>query len=201
MAEPKKQGDSLPRRRLGGRSARIMQAVFESALMELSLVGYTGFSIANVARRAEVHETTIYRRWQQKENLIIEACDYFVDQNMPVPDTGKLQKDLKIALTNLVKLIQTPVGEVLVALGFSARSIPEFSGRTLGFLHTRIGIGQKVIEQAVARGEWPKDYDSGEVFATLVGPIFARYFLLQEPITPKMIENRVAAVLALRDRS
>lgn len=187
-------------RRTGGRSARVRQAVLESALGELCASGYAGFSIANVARRAGVHETTIYRRWPQREDLIADATMEFADARLPVPDTGDLATDLRIVLNNIVALFESPVGQTLVALAFASRSVPEFGASTSTLWYARIRIGQRVFEQAIARGEWPPNYDQSEAFGELVGPLLARYFLLQEAIGPEIIEARIRAVIALGRR-
>ena len=56
-----------PKPRLGGRSARVREAVLGAAFAELDERGYGGFSIDAMARRSGVHKTTIYRRWPIRE--------------------------------------------------------------------------------------------------------------------------------------
>jgi AcrR family transcriptional regulator len=51
------------RRRPGGRSARVRAAAIAATLAELAETGYSALSLENVARRAGVHKTTLYRRW------------------------------------------------------------------------------------------------------------------------------------------
>jgi len=183
-------------RRTGGRSARVRQAVLESALLELCDVGHAAFNISNVAKRAAVHETTVYRRWPQKEALISDACMQYADMQLPVPDTGNLANDLRIVLGNIARSLDTPIGRALVALGFAMRSMPEYQTFGTLFWRKRIEIGQQVFRQAIARGEWPADYHQDEVFSELIGPLLAMYFLLQVPITPAMIEQRIQFVIA-----
>jgi len=182
-------------RRTGGRSARVVKAVLDSALTELCEVGYIGFSIAAVAKRAEVHETTIYRRWPKREDLIEAACMAFADAKLPVPNTGDLKEDLRIVLSNITSLMSTPIGQALTSLMFSSRYIAEFSGSSVTFWRIRMNIGQQVFQHAIERGEWPKDYDKTEVFSELIGPIIARYFFLQELITQDVIDTRVDAIV------
>jgi hypothetical protein len=40
------------------------------------------------ARRRGVHETTLYRRWGNKENLILEAMLEHGSERVPIPDTA-----------------------------------------------------------------------------------------------------------------
>jgi AcrR family transcriptional regulator len=59
--------------RPGGRSERVRRAVLEAAADELLEVGFERLSVASVAQRAGVHHTTIYRRWETKSRLVLDA--------------------------------------------------------------------------------------------------------------------------------
>jgi AcrR family transcriptional regulator len=182
--------------RTGGRSARVLQNILSSALVELTEVGYSNVSVARIAHRAGVHATTIYRRWPRREDLMAAACMRYADEALPVPDTGSLAGDLKITLHNLCTLLGTPTGQALITLAFSSRSVPEFAKASADFWHTRMDLGQRVFEQAAARNEWPSNYDKATTFGLFIGPVLARYFLLQEQITDSMIESHIASVLS-----
>ena len=64
--------DGTPRRP-GGRSARVRRAVLDAALDVLHAHGMEGLAVTDVAARAGVHETSIYRRWGTREHLIVDA--------------------------------------------------------------------------------------------------------------------------------
>ncbi|WP_321845858.1 TetR/AcrR family transcriptional regulator [Paraburkholderia bannensis] len=185
--------------RTGGRSARVLETVLSSALEELREVGYANLSVASIARRSGVHVTTIYRRWQHREDLVAAACMSYADEALPVPDTGNLASDLRVTLVNLRTLIDSPTGHALISLAFSSRSIPEYKGTSAASWRTRLELGQRIFEQAAARQEWPAIYDKSAIFGLFAGPILARYFLLQEPITDAMIEAHIETVLSQRE--
>ena len=67
-------GQDEPRRRTGGRSARVLEAVAHAALEELSESGIENFSIQSVAARAGVSSSSLYRRWSNRAALIAFAC-------------------------------------------------------------------------------------------------------------------------------
>ncbi|GAB5498801.1 MAG: TetR/AcrR family transcriptional regulator [Pseudohongiellaceae bacterium] len=192
-------GDNGPgrKKRTGGRSARVREQALEAALAELGEVGYSGFNMARIAARAGVHETTIYRRWPTKEDLVIDACMAFADQQLPVPDTGDLATDLRIVLDNIVTAMSSPVGHNIVFLGMSARTIPEFAEVGPAFWRSRLEIGQQVFDYAAARGDWPADYDKETIFAELLGPLIATYFLLGKEIDDEYLNARVGQIMAL----
>lgn len=183
--------------RTGGRSARIKQSILDSAMTELTSVGYDQFHIGNVAKRAGVHETTVYRRWKTKELLIADVCMSFADINLPIPNTGNVKDDLRIVLKNIVTLIESPLGKVLVSLSFVAHHNQELKMLSLSLWHQRIKIGQTVLDRAVECGEWAKGFNREEVFSELIGPLLAQAFLLQQPLTDEIIEVRLHALITL----
>src|SRR5690348_14075796 len=77
-----------PRRRPGGRNARIRAAVFEATFRLLEEKGYEALSFAAIASCSGVHEATLYRRWKTKERLVIAAANHRIRDDIPVPDTG-----------------------------------------------------------------------------------------------------------------
>lgn len=187
------------KRRTGGRSARVRAAVLEHALFELSENGYLGFSIASVAKRAQVHETTIYRRWPTREELIMDAISEFTNSNLQLVNFGSLAEDLAFNMRSIANLIQTPIGSSLIFLGFTVSTVPEFKVLMLQLWKERIRLGQHIFEHAIARGEWPEHYDQYRVFSEVVGPILTHYFLLQRPISEEMIQQRVQSILRDKD--
>src|SRR4030095_12401343 len=67
------------------RSERAERAIIEATLDLLAEVGIAALSIEQVAARAGVGKATIYRRWPNKEALIIDAA---ASMKGPVPPIG-----------------------------------------------------------------------------------------------------------------
>lgn len=187
------------KRRTGGRSARVRTTVLEQALLELSENGYLAFSIAAVAKRAEVHETTIYRRWPTREELILDTVAEFANSQLTLINSGSLAQDLEHNMRSIANLIQTPIGSTLIFLGFTGNTVPEFKALNLQLWEERIRIGQTIFEYAISRGEWPQKYDQYRVFSEVIGPLLTHYFLLQRPISDEMIQQRVQSIIRDRD--
>ena len=83
-----------PRRRPGGRSARVRAAALEATLAELAESGYPELTLARVASRAGVNKTTLYRRWGTREALVLDAMLELAGEGVKIPDTGSLHGDL-----------------------------------------------------------------------------------------------------------
>ena len=56
-----------------GRRPRMRAAVLGATLAELAERGYAALTVDTVARRAGVHKTSIYRRWGDRESLVVDA--------------------------------------------------------------------------------------------------------------------------------
>ena len=66
------------RARPGGRSARVVKDVLAAALTAFAESGYAGLSVEDVAARAGVNKTTVYRRWPRKLDLVSDAIDFAI---------------------------------------------------------------------------------------------------------------------------
>lgn len=137
------------RQRTGGRSAIVRQKVIDSVLAELVENGYSELSVSKVAKRAEVHETTIYRRWPELEHLVLEACSE-VANNIPLPNSGDLRQDLEIVLNGIARLMSSQIGQTLMTLAMAASDKAEFKAPLTKFWHERMYIGQQVLRNAIS---------------------------------------------------
>ena len=52
--------------------------------------GYEALRVEDVAARAGVHKTTLYRRWRTREQLVLEAMLERAFEHISVPDTASL---------------------------------------------------------------------------------------------------------------
>ena len=104
------------------RSVRSEQALVGAVLDLLDEAGVTGLTIDKIAQRARVGKPTIYRRWNNKEELVAFALG-----NAEVPPEidpdGELRPTLIAVLTNLSeRLTSTQVGRAWCRLiGSDAR--------------------------------------------------------------------------------
>jgi len=80
--------------RPGGRSARNKAAVFEAAATLLAERGYEAVTMTDIAQRAGMAATSLYRRWGDVRALIMEVAVEKLMRERPLPDTGSLRGDL-----------------------------------------------------------------------------------------------------------
>src|SRR4051794_31864923 len=76
------------------RGEPVVRGVLGAALEELGRRGYGALKIDDVAMRAGVNKTTVYRRWPTKEDLVRAALLSITADRFVIPDTGSLRSDL-----------------------------------------------------------------------------------------------------------
>ena len=185
-----------------GRTARVHSSVLQSAFQVLMDKGLDAFTIAEVAERAEVHETTIYRRWGTKNALVRDACLHRAESSLQIPDTGALRSDLAALLDSLVAQMASPQGQAILALGSSQH--PHVVAARQAFWQRRLGLMRTMFEKAVVRGEFPRDADPVELLETLIAPLYFRALVTAQPLEAwpghDMIDRLLAAYSVSRKR-
>jgi AcrR family transcriptional regulator len=184
-------------RRPGGRSARVRKAVLRAALEELAALGYSAFSFQSVAQRAGVHKTTVYRRWENRDALLLDALLERATEWVPVPDTGSLRGDLLGLAAGVVASVTTPEMEAVIRTFVAeAPRESELAARGREFWTVRFEVDQQVVERAIARGELPEDTDPAFVIEAVLGPLYFRLLISGASLDMAFAERVVDFVLA-----
>lgn len=178
-----------PRRRVGGRSARVLEAVANAVLREMEETGIENLSIPRIADRAGVSSSSIYRRWPTKSALIAFAGGHFAAEAIPFPERGSLRDELVCVLSEVHSLLLDPRSRGLAALTFSGNDSPEVVDAQRSYWKSRVDHQQAMFERAIQRGEIDEDTDTGALLERAIGPLYFRYFFTRAPITTEFLEG------------
>ncbi|MFB8198866.1 TetR/AcrR family transcriptional regulator [Kitasatospora purpeofusca] len=190
------------RRRPGGRAARVRQAVLAAALEVLAEEGVARFGIAAVAARAGVNETTVYRRWGTREQLVLDAMLAGSTEGIPVPDTGDVRTDLAAFARALADYLATPTGRGVARAAALSSEDPELAEAWHAFWRSRLDQAGVIVDRAVERRELPAGTEAALALELLCAPIQTRALLGHRPIEPDLPERLADAVLdGLRGRA
>jgi AcrR family transcriptional regulator len=191
MPSPKK---STPPRPLT-RGEPVVQAVLAATLEELAHAGYGALRFEDIATRAGVNKTTIYRRWPTKSGLVRAALLSVVGEMIAPPNTGALRSDLLAMSRQMASLITSAQGQSIFRMLMSEKADEELFELTNGLREDHSAAPRQVIEQAIARGELPSGTDPLLVVETMIGAIHQRAFALREPITEAYLTQLVDLLL------
>lgn len=145
----------MPSPRPGGRTAETRARVFEAATALLAERGPAELSMTDIAKRAGVAATSLYRRWGDLSNLLMEVAVAGLVQDKPLPDTGSLEGDLRTWARTIAANLKTPDGSMLFrVLIATAPTGPGAAGvERLASLNPRIEQIRDLLDRAAARGE------------------------------------------------
>ena len=159
-------------------------------------------SIEEVAARAGVGKTTIYRRWTSRGTLALDAFLTDFQGQQPLPDTGSLRGDLLAALRAWIRSVtRTSAGPILAGLIAEAQRDPELAvawrERVVGRLRDQHKI---MLDRAVERGEISARTDYEVVLDLVFGAAYHRLLHGHQPLTDKFANRVVDIVVAGIDR-
>ncbi len=162
-----------PRRRPGGRSARVRDSVHRAVTELLAEQGPERLRIADVARRSGVHPASIYRRWGTPQALALEVAAARLDVESPVPDTGSLVRDLLTYAMRATESIRSPDGLAFLRATIAAGDAAgETLDRARDVLIRRGSQFDAMLDRARDRGE--PSLDSTDVVDGILAPIYLR---------------------------
>lgn len=187
---------SSPGTRGRPRDTAIDEVVLSATVRLLAERGYTGLRVDDVAARARVAKTTVYRRWPSLAHLAVAAIERALGDRTVTP-TGDLLADadrlVEVALTPL-----TESGRTLLAAALAVHEQQDAELRT----RYRTRIIDPVRDQAVAlirdgveRGQLVPGTDAEALADAVIGGLVYRLAVLGEPVGQEEARSFVRAVL------
>ncbi|MFD9219804.1 TetR/AcrR family transcriptional regulator [Streptomyces sp. NPDC060064] len=186
--------------RPGGRTARVRASVLRAAGDALVEHGFHSLDLADVARRAEVGKTTVYRRWGTTTGLIADLLADMADiadmaeQSVPRTGSGSLTEDLRSNARLVAATLTDPRQGLLFKAVIAAATCDERTARALHrFYANRIKEWAPCVEGAVARGELPAGTDAREVIRAVSAPLYYRVLAGGDPLDEAAADRAATA--------
>lgn len=148
-----------------------------------------------VAERSGVARSTIYRNWEDRSALIMEAVDCALPPGMD-HDTGTLAGDLTEIGEHMASMLNDgPLGKLMPSLVGAASLDAALAARLQHMGETRQAHVRGVFERAIIRGEITHHDLEGRV-ERFIAPFFVRHLILGRELDDKFIARQVASALA-----
>lgn len=175
-------------KRPGGRTADVTRRIHEAVLELLVEGGIDACTFQNLAARAGIERSTLYRRCPDRWPTIIDAIIDFAQRETASHDTGSFRGDLAGTLYNLANVLNGPLGPALitVAAAIQGGAAP---GQGERFWASRMERLKPMFDSAIARGELPPGADAEEIFSMAAGPIYFRRLVASKPIGDDWVEK------------
>ncbi len=193
----------MAQRRWSGRrpEPRLTAAILQAARELLVERGYEAASWVQIAERANVPRSALYRRWQSHEQLVADAI-LAAAPALSAPDTGSVRQDLVAIAEEEIAALRGELGRLLVALAEPMQRHPALRRAFRQAVSLRRAeVMLAALERGVARGELQPNLDRRVFVESLVGLVLARLFIvgagLDEPdLAERHVDQLLQGVLA-----
>lgn len=177
------------------RVRRSKASILQTAAALMIEKGVAGLSVDEVSQRSGIAKTTIYRHWKTRSDLVLAACGS-ISTAQETPDSGSVEGDLTMLLTDLAHLLQTARWpQVLPSIVDAAERDPTLAD-LYGEEQQRHATPYLIaIERGKKRGELRANADATTMVAQLVGPLFYRRWFSREPLDEAFLKAVARAAM------
>lgn len=172
------------------RSTAADAAILEATRASLVDLGWSKLTMGDVATRAGVAKTTLYRRWAGKNELVVDAVAVLFDE-LEMHDRGSLAADVQGVVLQFAALLERPEARTAL-MAVVAESTRDDSLRLR--IRSAIVDRQKRLvllgrQRAQARGELRYEDDASAaarnadlIFDVIAGAVVHRTLVSAEPV-------------------
>jgi AcrR family transcriptional regulator len=175
----------------GVREAEILSATLE-VLVD---VGYDRLTMDAVAARAKASKATLYRRWNTKLRLVMDALHTTKEPPTQI-DTGSLRGDLQQLFCGMGGVVDPQAVAVFGSVITAVARDKEFAQTyRREFIGPRLEVSQQVWRRAVERGELRDDVDLSLLEPALAGIVLHRVFVMGEQPSEDLVTRVIDQII------
>ncbi|RMB80883.1 TetR/AcrR family transcriptional regulator [Streptomyces shenzhenensis] len=185
------------------RSAAADAAILAATRQALVELGWSKLTLSDVATRAGVAKTTLYRRWAGKNELVVDAVAELFDE-LELTDHGSLAADIEGVVLQFAAILARPEARsgLMAVLAESTRddALRERIRESIVDRQKRLVLQGRA--RAQRRGELPAQADPAEaartvdlIFDVVAGAVVHRTLVSAEPVDPDWVRGFTQVLL------
>ncbi|MFC8388320.1 TetR/AcrR family transcriptional regulator [Streptomyces sp. NPDC057238] len=186
------------------RSAAADAAILAATRAALVELGWSKLTLGDVAVRAGVAKTTLYRRWAGKNELVVDAVAELFDE-LTLPDRGSLAADIEGVVLQFAAILARPEARngLMAVVAESTRddALRERIRASIVDRQKRLVLAGRA--RAQARGELPPESDAREaertvdlIFDMVAGAVVHRTLVSAEPADEEWVHGFTRVLLS-----
>ena len=190
--------NAVRRPRRGRRPAdEVREEVLQAAGELLFADGMSGFTIEKVAALSGASKMTIYKWWPSKGALALDGYFRKVEPELGFPDTGEIERDLRVQLRAFLGVIRDTVGGGIIGeLIGQAQLDPDLKAAFLQrYSGPRRALAVAALRRAQECGQLDAATDPEVVVDQLWGACYHRLLVPDQPLTADFVDALLANVL------
>ncbi|MFI9563166.1 TetR/AcrR family transcriptional regulator [Streptomyces rishiriensis] len=185
------------------RSAAADTAILAATREALVELGWSKLTLGDVATRAGVAKTTLYRRWSGKNELVVDAVAELFGE-LELPDRGSLAADIEGVVLQFAAILARPEAKsgLMAAIAESTRDDALRERIRASIVDPQKGLVLEGRARAQARGELPPETDPAEaartvdlIFDVVAGAVVHRTLVSAEPADEEWVRGFTRVLL------
>ena len=171
------------------------EAIIDASIDLLVRDGYDRLSVEGVATAAGVGKATVYRRWDNKADLVIDAMAT-LKPSIDTIDTGSLDGDIELMVVASCSRTSQRMLQVMVSICSALPREPELlEAFKTRFTEPRIALITEMLVRARNRGEVGPDVDVAMAASLVPSLMLQRVLTTGQPAGRVYAEQVVGSVL------
>ncbi|MFG2282704.1 TetR/AcrR family transcriptional regulator [Streptomyces asoensis] len=185
------------------RSAAADTAILAATREALVELGWSKLTLGDVATRAGVAKTTLYRRWAGKNELVVDAVSELFGE-LELPDRGSLAADIEGVVLQFAAILARPEAKsgLMAAVAESTRDDALRERIRASIVDPQKDLVLEGRARAQARGELPPQTDPAEaartvdlIFDVVAGAVVHRTLVSAEPADEEWVRSFTRVLL------
>ncbi|MEU8845903.1 MULTISPECIES: TetR/AcrR family transcriptional regulator [unclassified Streptomyces] len=186
------------------RSAAADAAILAATREALVELGWSKLTLGDVATRAGVAKTTLYRRWSGKNELVVDAVAELFDE-LELPDRGSLAADIEGVVLQFAAILARPEAKsgLMAVVAESTRDDALRERIRQSIVERQKGLVLQGRCRAQERGELPPETDDPEeaartvdlIFDVVAGAVVHRTLVSAEPADEEWVHGFTRVLL------
>lgn len=185
------------------RSAAADTAILAATREALVELGWSKLTLGDVATRAGVAKTTLYRRWAGKNELVVDAVAELFGE-LELPDRGSLAADIEGVVLQFAAILARPEAKsgLMAAVAESTRDDALRERIRASIVDPQKDLVLEGRARAQARGELPPQADPAEaartvdlIFDVVAGAVVHRTLVSAEPADEEWVRSFTRVLL------
>ncbi|MGW2743180.1 TetR/AcrR family transcriptional regulator [Streptomyces sp. NPDC001450] len=185
------------------RSAAADAAILAATRAALVELGWSKLTLGDVATRAGVAKTTLYRRWAGKHELVVDAVAELFDE-LELPDRGSLAADIEGVVLQFAAILDRPEARsgLMAVVAESTRDDALRERIRASIVDRQMRLVLEGRARAQRRGELPPEPDPAEsartgdlIFDMVAGAVVHRTLVSGKPADEEWVRSFTRVLL------
>ncbi|MCO0861638.1 TetR/AcrR family transcriptional regulator [Staphylococcus pasteuri] len=169
----------------------VNKKIYQEINRLLETTHFKDMTIDQIAENTSVSKATIYRRWRDKESMIV---DMFVDQSRIIePEFDTVFDNLYDFLIKIMNIYKTPLGSAVIEILISNQQTEAKNKFMKEYFERNRSILKSIISKDI-------DEADQDLFIDIIfSPIYFNILIKPQSLTKEYIENMLSVALKAYD--